>query len=152
MRKKVFLYIYFPIIIIFTIILLIKYRIDSPKRIIKNEIIATKKAIETENRKGTTRYLSEDFTYERFNRENIEPQIDAFFREFDKISLKMSDLKINIEGEKAKVTFKLLLMVTASGITGPVVGEILNPASISCTFTKNSEWLLDSIAIYENTK
>jgi hypothetical protein len=152
MTKKSFLFIFIFIVIIFIVFFLIKYRLGVPKRIIKKEIVMTRKAIENENTPATLRFLSENFTYKNYNRENIEPQIISFFKEFDRISLKINNLEISIENDRARVNFNLLLMVTASGMTGPIVGDILNPATIFCIFTKNHEWLLDSIAIYEDKK
>lgn len=149
MNKKHILYILLIICIALGAFLLIKYCLDFQKRIIRNEILTTMRAVENKNINRTVRYLSPDFTYGGFDKETIKQELISFFEEFEKININISKIKIKIEEDRATVNFKLVVLVTYQGMTGPVIGKLTNPARVECIFIKNEEWLLEKITIYE---
>ena len=149
MNKKLILYILLIICIALSAFLLIKYRLDFQKRIIRKEILTTKRAVENKDINGTVKYLSPDFAYEGFDKETIKQELISFFEEFEKINININKIKIRIEKNRATVNFKLVVLVTYQGMMGPVVGKITNPARVECLFIKNEEWFLEKITIYE---
>lgn len=151
MKKRIF-YTFVIIVILLVASILIKYRLDFQKRIIKKEILATKEAVKNKDINGTVRYLSSNFTYEGLDRESIKEALNSFFEEFDKIKINLNKIKIKIEEDKAKVNFRLTVLVTYQGMTGSVIGGIAGPARAECIFIKNEEWLLENLTIYEDKK
>ena len=149
MINKRILYIFLFILIVLIIFLLVKYKLDSQKRIIKEEILFTKNAIENKDVNGAVRYISPNFCYNGQDRETIAQTLTSFFEEFEKIKINLSKIKIRIVEDTARVSLRVIVLGTYEAMTGLVLGEIGNPAKVECTFAKNEEWLLSNISIYE---
>ena len=150
MTKKRLLYAFLIIFSLLLCILFIKHKLDSQKRLIKEEILFTKNAIENKDVNGAVRYISPDFSYNGQDSETIAQTLISFFEEFEKITINLSKIKIRIVKDTARVSLRVIVLGTYEGITGLVLGEIGNPAKVECTFIKNEEWLLNKISIYKD--
>ena len=150
MTKKRLLYTFLIILSLLLCVLFIKHKLDSQKRIIKEEILFTKNAIENKDVNGAVRYISPNFSYNGQDSETIAQTLTSFFEEFEKITINLSKIKIRIVEDTARVSLRVIVLGTYEGMTGLVLGEIGNPAKVECTFSKNEEWLLTNISIHKD--
>jgi hypothetical protein len=150
MTKKRLLYTFLIVFFLLLCVLFIKHKLDSQKRIIKEEILFTKNAIENKDVNGAVRYISPNFSYDGQDSETIAQTLTSFFEEFEKITINLSKIKIRIIEDTARVNLRVIVLGTYEGMTGLVLGEIGNPTKVEFTFIKNEEWLLSNISIYKD--